>query len=214
MPKPEVTPVEGVDPLEAELPEIDLPPRQQLFVKHYLETFNGTRSAYLAGYEGDDNVLAVQACRLLRNAKVRELIDQYIETEVMPASEVLLRLRDHARGSLKPFLTEEGFIDITTDAAQQNIGLLKEIEVEKRVGGPEDDPWTETKTKIKLHDPQSALVHLGRHHKLFTDKAEVSGPNGGPIPIASVELETATAELAAWREQQKAQLTDGKPGEC
>jgi hypothetical protein len=36
-------------------------------------------------------------------------------------------------------------------------------------------------TKLKILQKTQALELLGRYHKLFTDRVEQSGPNGGPI---------------------------------
>lgn len=181
--KPSPPPVEVVEAgPESALKK--LTDKQRLFVEFYLgESYcNATDAARRAGYSDPE----MSGWENKQKLVIQEAIQERVAEVAMSADEVLLRLRDHGRGSLKPFLTEEGFIDITTDEAQQNIGLLKEIEVEKRVGGPEDDPWIETKTKIKLHDPQAALVHLGRHHKLFTDKTENA---------TSVKLEVTAEEL-------------------
>ena len=48
--------------------------KQQLFADIY--EGNGTEACRQAGYKGSDTVLAVQARRLLRNAKVVEIIQQ------------------------------------------------------------------------------------------------------------------------------------------
>ena len=37
------------------------------------------------------------------------------------------------------------------------------------------------KVRFKLADKRAALVDLGRHHKLFTDKFEHGGKDGRPI---------------------------------
>jgi phage terminase small subunit len=46
--------------------------------------------------------------------------------------------------------------------------------------------------KVKLHSKQVALERLGKHLGMFTDKTEISGPNGGPIETK----ETSELELA------------------
>ena len=48
-------------------------PRQQAFIRHYLETGNGTRSAILAGYS--EKSAAAAASRLLTNAEIKGAID-------------------------------------------------------------------------------------------------------------------------------------------
>ncbi len=37
--------------------------------------------------------------------------------------------------------------------------------------------------KLKMHDKKAALVDLGRHLGLFTDKMELTGKDGGPLAI-------------------------------
>lgn len=103
----------------------------------------------------------------------------------MSADEVLLRLRDVARGSLRHFVVkgDDGDVwpDLTTEEAEAKFHLLKKIKPKRRVSTRKDDPWVETEVELELHDAVTALTLLGRHHKLFTDKVESTGPNGGPI---------------------------------
>jgi phage terminase small subunit len=82
--------------------EKDLTPLQAGFVKWYTtpgETlYNGTRSAKAAGYQGDNQVLAVTAWRLLRTAKVKAAIrhalkEQYEQADLTIAS-VLAELEE------------------------------------------------------------------------------------------------------------------------
>jgi phage terminase small subunit len=60
----------------AQLLEGNLTPRQQRFVEEYLVDLNATRAYTRAGYRAkNDNVAAVSASRLLRNAKVRAALE-------------------------------------------------------------------------------------------------------------------------------------------
>lgn len=147
--------------------------QQKVFIAEYLRTFNGTHSARVAKYKGDANSLAVTAHRLLRNIKIKAEIERQLADLIMPKSEVLARLTQHAEGTLTPFTTSDGHIDLSTPDAQSNIGLLKKLKIKDRHYGSRDDPIFETETEIELHDPQAALVQLGWHHKLFTDRTEI-----------------------------------------
>ncbi len=49
--------------------------KQEIFVDEYMKDFNGTRAAISAGYSAIPQTAAVQASRLLRNAKVQKAID-------------------------------------------------------------------------------------------------------------------------------------------
>ena len=62
-------------PLDAALLE-DLTPKQAKFVTGYLETGNAKQAYIAAGYKVTDRAAEVNASRLLRNAKVRCIIDQ------------------------------------------------------------------------------------------------------------------------------------------
>lgn len=57
--------------------------------------------------------------------------------------------------------------------------------------------FNEKDGKVDLYDAQAAQIHLGRHHKLFTDKIE----HGGAVPIMPLTLDewkvVAAERLAA-----------------
>lgn len=82
-------------------------PKQQLFVRHYLETFNATEAARRAGYAGSDASLAVTGWRLLRNAKIQKHLSIHAATVAMKTDEILLRLSQMARGE-EPTSTRVG----------------------------------------------------------------------------------------------------------
>jgi phage terminase small subunit len=147
--------------------------KQEIFTQAYLgvSRFNATDAARRAGYACPKE----EGYRLKRRPDIAAVISERMADLCMEANEVLARLAEHARGSLQPFLREvngELWPDLTTDEAQQHLHLLKKIKPKKRVGGSLDDQWTETEIELELHDPQAALVHIGRHHKLFTDRLE------------------------------------------
>ena len=73
---------------------------------------------------------------------------------------------------------------------QKKLRLIKKVETTTRLVGEDQTP--ETTIKFELHDAQAALVHLGRHHKLFTEKIEGNGINGA---FQHQLLTTAATEL-------------------
>jgi hypothetical protein len=143
----------------------DLTKLQQLFVAFYCEEWNGTKAARLAGYSGNDNVLAVTASENLRNPKIAAAIQERIDA-IMPAGEVLSRLADHARSSMADFL----------DVDTESLDLQKAYEagkfhlIKKFTRRPTDNGAHIT---IELYDAQAALVHLGKHHGLFKDVIDI-----------------------------------------
>jgi phage terminase small subunit len=147
--------------------------KQEFFTEYYLgeSRFNATDAARRAGYASPKE----EGYRLKRRPDIAAAISERLAELAMEADEVLVRLAEHARGSLACFLREvngELWPDLTTDEAKQHLHLLKKIKPKKRVGGTAEDQWVETEIELELHDPQAALVHIGRHHKLFTDRLE------------------------------------------
>lgn len=168
--------------------------KQQLFVTHYIGDARGNaaEAARLAGYadpKGD-------GYRTKNNAEVQAAIQAALQERTLSGDEVLERLTQHANGTMQHFIYVSGdtvTLDLGTPAAIANLHLLKKVKTKRRTGGKEEDRWEEIETEIELHDPQAALVHLGRFHKLFTDRQEVTGQNGGPILITSIKAVEPTA---------------------
>lgn len=148
--------------------------KQQAFIEHYLTSWNATQAAIAAGYSrssarsiGSENLTKpdIQAAILARLAELK-----------MTADEVVTRLTEHARGSLAPFLrvTPDGELLGFTFGDDTPLHLLRKASVTTR----RIKDMTETTVTIELHDPQAAIVQLGKHHRLFTDNVALSGQLG------------------------------------
>jgi len=168
--------------------------RQQAFVRAYLSEarWNATRAARIAGYSAA--TAREQASRLLTNVNIAAAISELTDQAAMPAPEVLARLADQARGTLEDFIDDEGRVDIKQAREAGKLHLVKEYAVEQERRGGDDEWWEVQKIKLKLYDAQAALVQLGRHHSLFTDKIEASGPGGGPLRLEWNDGPTDTDE--------------------
>lgn len=151
-----------------------LSPKQQAFIEHYLTCWNATQAAIAAGYSqktarsiGSEN---------LTKPDIQAAIQARLVELKMGADEVVTRLTEHARGSLAPFLrvTPDGHLLGFTFGDDTPLHLLRRATVTKRtIKGMSEETVT-----IELHDPQAAIVHLGKHHKLFTDNVALSGQLG------------------------------------
>lgn len=111
---------------------------------------------------------------------IKEAIAARMAELQMSADEVLVRLTDHARGSLAPFLrrTPDGELrgfDLSDD---KPLHLLQKISITTR---RLKDDEIEEKVTLELHPVQGALTLLGKHRKLFTDKVEHTGKDGQPL---------------------------------
>lgn len=152
--------------------------KRRVFIEEYLKDFNGTQAAIRAGYA--ENSASVTASRLIANDNISDAIDAAIEERAMTANEVLQRLADMARGDMGDFLDVNSMGLFNLDLAKaKELGLLhlvkklKDRSVMTMTMKDGEEVATETHNiEVELHDAQSALVHLGRHHKLFTDKVE------------------------------------------
>ena len=155
--------------------------QRQAFVEHYLETWNATEAAKRAGYSTES--ARQQGSRLLTNVDIRDAIEARLSAIAMGPNEVLARLGDHARASLDDMLDRSNSLDLNAARANGKLHLIKKIK--RREWYDQDGNRTVT-TEVELHDAQAALVHLGRKHKLFGDRLEHTGADGGPVTLKVV----------------------------
>ena len=139
--------------------------KQRLFVEHYLKCWNATRAAERAGYA----VPKQAGSRLLSYVAIKEQIDERLAEKAMDADEVLVRLAEQARGDGTEYLTIGGSIDMAGLIADGKQHLVKKVK--HRTITDKNGNIIEYR-EVEFHDTQNALVQLGRHHKLFTDRVE------------------------------------------
>lgn len=177
---------------------MDLTNKQKAFVEEYLQDFNATRAAERAGYSGDDSSLAAQGSRLLRNVKVAKKISERLQAAAMSADEVLDRLAEQARGEYASYIQDDGMVDLSQLVADGKAHLIKAIRPNKYG------------YSIEFYDAQSALALIGKHHRLFVERQERSGPEGGPIEIRhKVDLSGWTVDDLERLDTLMARITDG-----
>lgn len=175
--------------------------QQQKFVEAYLTCWNATEAAKQAGYSA--KTAYSQGSRLLRNVEIRRLIDEHLADAAMGAREVLMRLADMAAGSIDDFLNDKGLIDLKKARQRGRMHLVKKYTVESL------DKDLVTKRTLELHDAQAALVQLGRYHKLFVDRQEHTGRDGGPIQLDDVKA----ALFSRFAQSDAARAAHGVPDE-
>jgi hypothetical protein len=134
--------------------------KQRVFVEQYLKTWNATLATELAGYKGTYESMRVIGSQNLTKPHIAEHIEKRMKELTLSADEVLLRLGQHATASISDFIDDAGVID--WKAVKKKGYLIKKIVHRKG-----------QQSVIELHDPQSAIVHMGRHYKLFTDKIKI-----------------------------------------
>lgn len=160
--------------------------KQRAFVEHYLISWNATDAAKKAGHPvksarqiGSEN---------LSKPVIRALVEARLKEKAMGADEVLARLSDHGRGNIADFLDESGRFSLAEARANGKLHLVKKLKETRRTEHPKlGESVTTVTIEVELHDPQAALVHIGRHWQMFTERTELTGKDGGPIEVADIE---------------------------
>jgi len=136
--------------------------KQQAFIDAYLGCLNATEAARQAGYQGSDGTLGVVGHENLRKPKIRAAIDARLQEYTMHANEVLYRLHQQACGIPEDcFVAYDRIVGINFEKLKEYglMHLIKKISYD-RYGNP----------TVEFYDAQNALVQLGKHHALFTER--------------------------------------------
>jgi phage terminase small subunit len=185
--------------------------KQRRFVDEYLKSYNATQAAVAAGYSektaysiGWENLRkpeiaeAIQKrleesamsakevlMRLAEQARVN--IGDFFTLEPFdPEAESVEGQREKAESpedeAARRMITEVFGEEVEVDGKRQILVLRLSYQKIKEMGHLiKSLTWTQYGPKLELHDGQAALLNIGKHHKLFTDRTEISGPGGGPI---------------------------------
>jgi hypothetical protein len=146
----------------------NLTAKQKLWADHYVICLNATEAARLAGYSGDDNVLATVGYENLRKPKIRDYVDSIFEQQGMGTKEVIARLAAQAIAEVSDFITIDPLtkfvrLDLGKASARGKLHAIKKLNFG-------DLGFLKS---IELHDQQAALVHIGKAHGLFKDVHKV-----------------------------------------
>lgn len=133
--------------------------KQEAFVTAYLTCFNANRAAEIAGYSHPNK----QGFQVVHSPHVAEAISQRMAEAAMTADEVLVRLAEQARSEYSKYIGENGSVDLAAMKRDNKMHLIKKVKPGK------------FGNEIEFHDGQVALLNIGRHHKLFVDRTEVTG---------------------------------------
>lgn len=173
--------------------------KQAAFIDYYLMCLDGTEAASRAKYKGNRVTLAAVAYENLRKPHIAAEIKRRLEDRTMKAEEVLYRLDQQARADVGDFfkiveewtfyplptydiLDAERIIDKSDpDNPEERISYFVRrvaIDTDKLV----DPRYSHLLHKVsdtargglqlELYDKQKALVQLGKHYALFTDKVK------------------------------------------
>lgn len=172
----------------------DLTPKQQRFVEEYLVDLNATRAAIRAGYS--EKTACEQASRLLANVKVAAAIaegkKQRSEETKITAEWVLNNLKNIAERCMQaaPVLDKKGDRVYIENAEGERVPAFT----------------------FDSAGANRSLELLGKHLSLFTDRQEITNPDGSLSKAMTDEQAAAKVDMimrAAQRRRDEAGKNNG-----
>lgn len=181
-----------------------LTPKQQRFVAEYLIDLNATQAAVRAGYSA--KTAKQQASRLLTNVDVaaavagrRDKISGKLEiTQESIATELAKLGFSNMADYMRPGPDGDPYLDFSALSRDQ-AAALTEVTVEDFKDGRGEDARDVRRVKFKLADKRAALVDLGKHLGMFTERHELTGRDGEPLGGETPTRQLAMAILALLR---------------
>jgi phage terminase small subunit len=179
--------------------------KQKRFISEYFRcNFNATIAAKNAGYS--EKTARFIGAENLTKPNIRVEIDARFKEHAMSANEVIARIAAIGRSDADDYLDDDGYIDIKRLRERGKTQLVKRVKRTKKtfLGRDGKVSYTEETIELEMHDAQSALVTLARHHKLLTDRVEladwrtdlIAGIRAGEIdyPLLLEELDKSLAD--------------------
>jgi phage terminase small subunit len=185
--------------------------KQRVFVREYLKHSNATQAALTAGY-------SKKTAPFIGAQNLKK--DSIIEALAAKADSVLKKLdaedvtiaRVVAEFAKLGFANMQDFIQVQKDGSaycdlsnltRDQAAAIQEINTEEYIEGKGEDGRLVKKVKVKLHDKKGALDSLGKYLKMFIDRMEHTGKDGGPIVTKAEE-----PDLSGLTDDELIQLRD------
>jgi phage terminase small subunit len=155
-------------------------PKQERFVEEYLVDLNATQAAIRAGYSAD-TARQIASENLSKPAIADAIAERRAalsEATALTAERVLREL------SLIGFANMQDYMRVGPDGdpylnfsglSRDQAAALVEVTVEDFKEGRGEAARDVRRVKFKLADKRAALVDLGKHLKLFSDRIEHTG---------------------------------------
>jgi phage terminase small subunit len=167
--------------------------KQRRFIAEYLIDRNATQAAIRAGYS-EDTAQEIGSENLskpiIRNELDRRIEDQLRRAEIT-ADKVLAEIDRLAHVDLSLAYNEDGTLKAVHAMPEDVRRAISSIETDEEydeglitdpVSGKREMHLIRVVTrKIRFHTKDKALEMLGKYHKLFTERHEVTGANGAPL---------------------------------
>lgn len=179
--------------------EIELTAKQRAFVREYLIDLNATQAAIRAGYSADtakqigsenlskpDVAAAIQAAMDSRAERTDITADRVLK-ELAKIGFADIRKAIRWQGTL---VTEEDNPDggdtlVIKSVVTNNVQLVSSDDIDEETAAAisEISQNSTGGIKLKLHDKRAALVDIGKHLGMFTDRVQLSGDADNPVHV-------------------------------
>lgn len=175
----------------AKAPSRALNAQQRKFALEYLVDGNGTAAATRAGYSA--KTAASQACDLLKNVKIKAIIDAGFARKQRLLDAAAARAAEKYEVTQERWLAEVGviaFADMDKYATVEENGSVTIIPTEERaVSGRAIKKVSHSRGKngsqkaIELHNKLAALELIAKHKGFIKDRTELSGDLSNPVKV-------------------------------
>ncbi len=132
--------------------------KERVWIAEYLKCFNATKAAEIAGYKWPNKTGPAL------KQKNAELIEASLRSRAITPEQVIDRLSEQAKAEYSEFINDDGEIDLAAMRAAGKMHLVKGIKYDRQ-----------GRKMVEFYDAQSALVHVGKHYKLFTEQTAFDG---------------------------------------
>jgi phage terminase small subunit len=179
------------------------------FVSEYLVDLNATQAAVRAGYS--ERTAHVQGSRLLKNAEVSAAVTagmaERAERTAITQDRVLEELAVVGFSSVWDYhIDDDGNVTLDANARPESIRAVASIKRKRRTIPREDEAdIVEVETEIRLWDKPGVLRLAGQHLGMFTEKREITFPQGGGVLMVPAPPEPA--QWAVMVAERQAKLT-------
>jgi len=149
--------------------------KQQTFVREYLVDLNATQAAIRAGYSAKtaNRIAAENMSKPVIAAAIQAALDKRAKRTEITADRVLQELAKIGFSDVRKLFTDDGSLVPVTELDDDAAACLSSIEITTRKVRGGDDDEVEQVFKVRLWDKRAALVDVGRHLGMFTDKLEL-----------------------------------------
>jgi hypothetical protein len=155
--------------------------KEQAWAEAYLVTYNKTEAARRAGYKGNSVTLASIGYENFRKPHIQAYISQRLTEACMSGDEALARLGEQARANIGDFFvlkawdSKEVFdpFEFDQEVQPQEPMLALQLNYQtvlERGHLIKSLAWTQWGPKLELHDGQTALLNITKHHGLLADQ--------------------------------------------